>query len=64
MQISYSVYTEILVGLKNTTYRVTEGTDGTVTICAVLEMGTLERSVLLTFSVLDGTATGSYPLLR
>jgi len=60
MQISYSVCTEIVVGLTNTTYRVTEGTDSTVTICASLEMGTLERSVLLTFSVLDGTATGIY----
>ena len=57
--LSFSVlYTEITVGLQQTSYNAFE-TGGPVSICAQIFLGTLERSVSLMLTSMDGNATGT-----
>ena len=49
--------TGVTIGLEEPTYTVNEG-DGTIEVCAVLTSGTLDRTVTVTLSTSDGSATG------
>ena len=45
------------IGFEQPQYSVTEGSDASVEVCAVVLDGTLEREVIVTFFTTDGTAT-------
>ncbi len=45
------------IGLERPLYTVNE-TDGTIEVCAVLVSGSLERTVTVSLSTVDGTAKG------
>ena len=53
-----SLHTEITVGLQQTSYSAFE-TGGPISICAQIFLGTLERSVSLILTSMDGNATGT-----
>ena len=61
--LSLLLYTEITVGLQQTSYNVFE-TGGPVSICAQIFLGTLERSVSLMLTSMDGNATGTQSIVK
>ncbi len=52
---------EVTIGLERTTYSVNEE-DGQVEVCAVLLFGTLEKTVNVTLTSVNGSASGRLEL--
>ena len=48
----------IVIGFEMMSYTVTEGTDPSVELCAVVVSGTLERDAIVVFSTGNATAFG------
>ena len=59
MLLTQMLYAGVTIGFEMTLYRVTEGVDANVELCAVLTSGTLEREAVVMFSTSDGTATST-----
>lgn len=59
------VYSGVEIAMEQQTYEVNEATNATVTVCAALTLGTLERDVTVMLSSRDGTATatGMYKII-
>lgn len=51
---------DVPIGLQQTEYTVTEGTDPVVTVCAITSIPLQRDGVVVTFSTLDGTALGTF----
>ena len=56
--MNHSVFTVVEIGLQQTTYTISED-DGTLTICAQITIGELEREVVVNFTIMDNTATST-----
>ena len=54
----HSLSTAVEIGLQQTTYTISED-DGTLTICAQITTGELERQVVVNFTTIDNTATST-----
>ena len=55
MTCFYSVV--VVIGFEQTEYTVTEGTDASLEICAIVMSGTLDRNAIVMFSTRNGAAT-------
>ena len=47
----------VVIGFEQTEYTVTEGTDTSLEICAIVMSGTLDRNAVVMFSTSNGAAT-------
>ena len=56
--MNHSLSTAVEIGLQQTTYTISED-DGTVTICAHVATGELEREVVVNLTTIDNTATST-----